>query len=318
MAQDEYGNEIPDPEQQQQQQQQPQGATNQIAAQIPGPKSRNENASSWLNWIHSAYGDSASRGGGFADTNQDLNSVVDRYNRETGSQAKFMGGPSGDRVDFGNGAEDVKTGEGQLWFNYGPGGPPGQKPGAGSGGGGGGGGSYSGGGGTGSGGYLNDRGGKSNALYDLLMKRATQSTQVDPNDPIIKGQTDAYDAQGQQARRNFLAASAEKEGPYGNAASESRRSAEELGKSTGAFQAQAMQHELDARRREIEGALSGAQGLLTDEQRISLQEELSKMQMNQQNDQFGRSLAQGQSQFNANLGQRGYEFDTSRYDNLFG
>lgn len=318
MAQDEYGNEI-DEEQQNQQQQPQQGTTNQVAAQIPAPTWVNKDpngkavGSQWLNWIHDTYGDSQSRGGGFADLpgGTGVSSVIDRFNRETGNQAKFLGGPSGDRVDFGQGAQDALTSGGQLWLDHDPG-SHGGGGGGGNGGGGGGGGSYS-----GSGGMMGDTGAKSNALYELLMKRAQQSKDVDPNDPIIKGQTDAYNAEGQQARRNFLAASAEKEGPYGNATGESRRSAEELGKSTGSFHAAAMQRELDARRNEIEHALSGAAGLLTEEQRLSLQEELTKMGMSQQNDQFGRSLAQSGSQFDRGLNQRSYEYDNNRFDSMF-
>lgn len=313
MAQDEFGNEIDD--------QQQQGTTSQVAqaagtgvAAPPKPKSSNENASSWLNWISSTYGDSKSRGGGFADTNDPLSSVVDRFNRDTGGQAKLVPGASGDMVDFGNGARDVKTAEGQLWYNYGPGGPPGQKPSSGGGGGGGGSAFGSGGGGTG---FLGDSGGKSNALYDLLMKRAQQSATIDRNDPNIRAQSDAFNAQGQQARRDYLASEAEKAGAYGNQRSEERRSAEELGKSSGAFEAQAIKQAQDARRSEIESALSGAAGFLTEQQRMALQEELSKIQLNQQESQFGRSQSQQASQFGAGLGQRAYEFDTNRYDSMF-
>lgn len=314
MAQDEYGNEIDEPQRPQQ------GATNQVANAIgtgvaAPPKPQEAAGSTWLNWINSTYGKSGSRGGGFADLpqGQNLSGVVDRFNKETGRGAKFIGGASGDQVDFGQGAQDALTAEGQLWLDHDPGNPGGMK---GGGGGGGGTGSISGSAVGGSG--MGDMSGKSNALYDLLMKRASQSLEIDPNDPVIKGQTDAYDAQGQQARRNYLSASAEAEGAYGNAAGESRRSAEELGKSTGAFQAAAMERQQNARRQEIEHALSGAAGLLTEEQRLSLQEELSKMGMNMQNDQFGRSLAQSADQFGSSLGQRAYEYDNTRYDQLFG
>lgn len=148
---------------------------------------------------------------------------------------------------------------------------------------------------------------QASALFDLLMKRASQSSTIDPNDPNIRAQSDAFNAQGQQARRDFLSQQAEKAGPYGNQTSEERRSAEELGKSSGAFEAQAIANAQAGRRQEIESALSGASGFLTQEQQLALTEELQKLQMQQQDSQFGK-----------NLSQRSYEYDTDRYDNIFG
>lgn len=200
-----------------------------------------------------------------------------------------------------------------------PGGPTNLPPGTGGGGGAG--------GGTGPG-FNTSVNGQSNTLLDLLMKRAGASETVDPNDPIIQAQTDAFRGEGVQARRDFLSAQAEGAGPYGNQRSEERRSAEELGKSVGGFRAQAMQQELSAKRAQIEHALSGAAGFITEQQRMQLQNQLTRLQLAQQESQFGRNLKQQGSQFDRNLsmqkdqfgrtiGQRAYEFDTGRYDNLF-
>jgi hypothetical protein len=75
----------------------------------------------WLDWINATYGQSKARGTGFADLPQgtNLSQVIDRYNQETGANAKFLGGPSNDRVDFGQGATDALTAGGQLWSDYG-------------------------------------------------------------------------------------------------------------------------------------------------------------------------------------------------------
>ncbi len=159
---------------------------------------------------------------------------------------------------------------------------------------------------------------RSSALFDLLMQRAQQSSTIDRNDPNVRAQSDAFNAQGQQARRDFLAAQAEKAGPYGNQTSEERRSAEELGKTSGAFEAQAIANKENARRQEIESALSGAAGFLTEQQRMALQKELQQMSLAQQESQFGRNLEQNSDQFNKNLGQNAWEFDINRYDNIFG
>jgi hypothetical protein len=54
-------------------------------------------------------------------------SILQRYGQESGNQANFLGGPSGDRVDFGQGAQDALTSSGQIWNNEstGAGGPNG-------------------------------------------------------------------------------------------------------------------------------------------------------------------------------------------------
>jgi hypothetical protein len=202
------------------------------------------------------------------------------------------------------------------------------------GGGGGGGGAPAGGGGGGS--YTTpNMGSQGTELFNLLMERAKGSENVDPNDPIIKAQTDAYRSEGVNARRDFLAQQAEAGGPYGNLRSEERRSAEQLGKSVGGFQAGAMQQELTARRAKIEHALDQGAAFLTDQQRMALQNELTRLQLAQQESQFGRdlgfrnkqlaqqgsqfnrSLSQADSHFGRSLGQRAYEYDTSRWDDIF-
>jgi hypothetical protein len=75
----------------------------------------------WLDWINATYGQSKSRGTGFSDLPQGvtLEQAIGRYNEETGAGAKFVGGPSGDRVDFGQGVTDALTAGGQLWSDYG-------------------------------------------------------------------------------------------------------------------------------------------------------------------------------------------------------
>ncbi len=213
-------------------------------------------------------------------------------------------GSMGDEVidavlDYGPGGKNsaawtgIGPGSGTAGNNVFPGGAPGA------------GGVAGGGAGGGTASSLQDP--RASALFDLLMKRATQSENIDRNDPIVRSQSDAFNAQGQQARRDYLASEAEKAGPYGNQSSEERRSAEELGKSSGAFEAQAIANQQNARRQEIEQALSGAAGFLTQEQQMALTEELQKLNLAQQESQFGR-----------NLGQTAYEFDTNRYDNIFG
>lgn len=118
---------------------------------------------------------------------------------------------------------------------------------------------------------------KWDALYNQLTQRAQQGLNVSPDDPIIKGQTDAYSAQQERARRNFLGDLAESNSPYASGAQlgQSRMTAEQMGANVGGFQAQLMGRELQSRRDEIQQALASQQGMLTEEQRLALQKELS-------------------------------------------
>jgi len=112
-------------------------------------------------------------------------------------------------------------------------------------------------------------------LYEMLLGRAKQGLAVDRNDPAIRSQADAFSANTERARRNYLADLAESEGPISNLRGEERLSAERAGQQTGAFEAELVGRELTARRNEIAQALASMQGLLSDQQRLALQKELA-------------------------------------------
>lgn len=141
--------------------------------------------------------------------------------------------------------------------------------------------------------------GGGNPLFQLLMGRATQGLNVNPNDPIIKGQTDAFRAEQQRGERGYEQQLAERAGANANIGAERRLGAEKVGQNTSAFESQLMGQELSARRQEIQNALSGAAGLLTADQQMMLQEELSQLDLAQRayefdiNDQFRNSPLNG-------------------------
>lgn len=135
-------------------------------------------------------------------------------------------------------------------------------------------------------------------LYNLLMGKAQQGLAVDPNDPIIKAQVDAFRASQTRDMRDYLGGIAEQSGPYGNINTERRMVNEDLMQNVSGFQAELMGRELTARRQEISEALALGAGLLTDTQRLGLQRELGlidahlrQMGLIQQGSQFDRSLA---------------------------
>lgn len=148
-------------------------------------------------------------------------------------------------------------------------------------------------------------GGRANDFYAQLLARSQQGLDVDRNNPVIRQQADAYSANAQRARREYLNDQAEAIGPVGNIAGEERLSAERVGQATGAFEAELMGRELQAKRDEIAQALTLMSGRLTTEQTLELQRELGLLDaeirreglgvqregMGLQNDQFLRELA---------------------------
>ncbi len=118
---------------------------------------------------------------------------------------------------------------------------------------------------------------RADALYGRLNERASQSTAIDANDPIIKGQTDAYRAEQTRAQRDYLSNVAEQAGPLANIQGERRMSAERLGQGVSGFQAELLARELGARREEIAQALQMSGGLLSADQTRNLQAQLGQM-----------------------------------------
>ncbi len=141
-------------------------------------------------------------------------------------------------------------------------------------------------------------------LWNTLWGRATQSTQVDRNDPAVRQQADAYAANETRSSRNYLADLAEKANPNANLRGETRLAAERVGQRTGTMEAGLIGQELQAKRQEIADALSGLKGMLSQDQQLEAQKQLSvldsqlkQMGYNQnwnlalmQNDQFTKQL----------------------------
>lgn len=159
-------------------------------------------------------------------------------------------------------------------------------------------------GGSGSGGGLGNLDPRVNSLYEMLLARAQQGTAVNRDDPAVRSQADAYSANAERARRNYLGDVAERSGPMANMRGDERVTAEKLGQNTGAFESELVNREMTTRRNEIAQALSSMQGLLTTEQQLALQRELGLLnnsiqqqqiglqgqQMSMQNEQFLRQL----------------------------
>jgi len=152
------------------------------------------------------------------------------------------------------------------------------------------------------------------------MARANQGLAVDRNNPVIRGQADAFSANQERSRRNYLADTAEGAGPTGNIRNETRLSAERVGQASGEFESQLMGREVQAKRDEIAQALASTQGLLTEEQRLALQNQLTRLNdetqrlgLSNQNSQFYAGLNQNQNQFGRDLDYRNRALNQNDY-----
>jgi len=114
-------------------------------------------------------------------------------------------------------------------------------------------------------------------LYSMLMGRAKQSLAVDRNDPNIRAQADAFSAQQERSRRNFLGDLAERSSPYSTGAQlgQARMTAERAGQASGGFEAELLGREMSARRMEIQSALDSMGSILSNDQKLGLQKELA-------------------------------------------
>lgn len=139
---------------------------------------------------------------------------------------------------------------------------------------------------------------RSDQLVNLLMGRAQQGLNISPDDPIIKNQVDAFNANDQRAQRSYLAQSAEKGGPNANTEAIGRSLAEHGAQVGGQLQATLMGNELSARRQEIQQALQESGNLLTSDQQMQLQHELGLIDANLRQ----QGITSGNDQFLANLG----------------
>ena len=118
---------------------------------------------------------------------------------------------------------------------------------------------------------------RADALYERLNGQASQSLNVNADDPIIKNQVDAFSAAGERSRRNYLSDVAERSGPYANLRGEQRMTAEKLGQGVGQFQSELIGRELSARRAEIASALAQEGGLLSADQQRALTAQLAQI-----------------------------------------
>lgn len=122
---------------------------------------------------------------------------------------------------------------------------------------------------------------QSSAFYDMLLSKASATPNVDPNNPVIAGQVNAYGATQQRTNRDALAALAERGGPNTNLGAETRLAAERAGSATSGFQATLQSQEIASQRAEIQQALQLGAQFLTAQQQMTLQQKLKDLDLQQ-------------------------------------
>lgn len=139
-------------------------------------------------------------------------------------------------------------------------------------------------------------------LISMLMSRANEPIPT-LNDPIVRAQTDAFNAQEQRGVKNFESAEAERAGPVANTDASRLAATESGAQASATFAGQVLQSQLTQRAADINAALSGLQGVLTAQQQLQLSEELARI---------NAALAEAQ------LNQQGYQFDVTQQDRVAG
>lgn len=121
--------------------------------------------------------------------------------------------------------------------------------------------------------------GTQDVVRNSYLEQATQPKTIDRNDPNVRAQADAFAAQTERARRNYIADKSEALGPYATGAlsSEERLATERAGQAAGSFEAELVGRELQNRRDEIQNALTNLSGMLSADQQRALTKELAEL-----------------------------------------
>jgi hypothetical protein len=106
------------------------------------------------------------------------------------------------------------------------------------------------------------------------MDRSKQSLAVTANDPTIRAQSEPFSAAQDRLARDQIANAAESGGPVQNIEGATRMANEQAATNTGQFTSQLLSREIDSRRQEIQAALTGMQGYISDQDRMGLEREL--------------------------------------------
>lgn len=147
----------------------------------------------------------------------------------------------------------------------------------------------------------------SNTVRSSYLQMAQQSKTPDKNDPALRAQADAFGANVERQKRNYIADQAESLGPMATGAlrGQERMASERAGQAAGGFEAELVGREIQARRGEIMQSLQMLSSILSDQERMALQRELAEMDA-----QLRRlGIETGARADSARLGEQARQFD---------
>ena len=124
--------------------------------------------------------------------------------------------------------------------------------------------------------------GTQDVTRNSYIQQATQPKTIDANDPNVRQQTDVFAAGQDRSRRQYESEQAERLsaqglGNSGAMANERRLGAERAGQATGAFETELIGRELENRRQEIQTALTSLSGMISDDQKRAMMDELARI-----------------------------------------
>lgn len=158
--------------------------------------------------------------------------------------------------------------------------------------------------------------GTQDVVRNSYLAQATQGTNVTRDDPAVRMQSDAFRANVDRAARNHIADVAERQGPLasGAVAGEARLARERAGQAAGSFEAQLVGRELQNRRAEIQAALAGLTGQITEDQKQQLARDLAEIdaQVQRLGINTSASTASAQQRLQDKLGTAGLNLDQMR------
>jgi hypothetical protein len=268
-------------------------ATTPTAPTAPAPPQAGHFANTqqgFLDWATQKYGADPTRGGGFvnAQAGGGLQKMAADYAAATGNTANFLGGPSGDQVDFGQGVSDALTSGGQIWNPAGGGGAAGAPGGGGAAG--------------GLGGVGGGTGASGNAYTDqvraMLMTRIKNNmAPVNEQDSGIKDAMDAARLEAGRAsdqERRDLAERAYASGDLGGDTIRQgiMQSAEKNAVGLGGMRAKLIAQEYQARRSDLNDAMQQALASGDAQMAREVQQALAQLDATVRREGLGVQMAQ--------------------------
>ncbi len=124
--------------------------------------------------------------------------------------------------------------------------------------------------------------GAQDVVRNSYLAQATQGTAVGRDDPAVRAQSEAFRYNTEREKNAYLDDQAERLSAQGLGQSgamdqERRYASERAGQSAGAFESQLVARELENRRAEIKDALTNLRGVISGDQAMALQRELSEL-----------------------------------------